>query len=393
MTLNSNQRLSDGLSSIRFLGALAMLCIHVVIFLMIFGFKTPNGGDFLDSKFPLLGFYDVAFNNVFNVGERVIKLFFILSGFLLSYPFFQDKEPSTTVKIKRYFKNRAARILPLYFFMIVVWFFILPNLSFFSPHQNLVADYTHFYSKLLAYVLLSPHTIELLAQNIPYAQVAWSVGVECWFYILLPLFFILPYKRSLVLGFGINLLYVLILTLHELEKTDSSFLQIINKEDMRLFLHRLSIVDFSTGIVFAWLAVKHQPFVKKFFSALPIQLFAYAGALYLLFIYNSGLVSFLLMSVFLGSIIVKIASSPKNSFPLNSKLLVKAGDYAYSIYLWHPILIYINMAVAERFFNIHVVTMPIFLLLLLGSISSTIIVAKISYTFIEKPFLIKFRQS
>lgn len=388
MTLASN-RLGNGLSSVRFIGAVAMVCIHVVIFLMLFGFKTPGGLSFLDGGFTILGCYNIKYSIVFNIGERIIKLFFVLSGFLLSYQFFQNAEVVTITRVKDYFKNRAKRILPLYLFMILIWFFILPWLSFFKPHQYLVGNYNHFFGKLLCYLLLSPHVIDLYTENLPYAQVAWSVGVECWFYIILPLFFLLPKKNAYAFSIGINLLYLLLLVIQNLGYFDALLPGSTNADSQKLFFQRLSIFDFSIGAFCAWLVVKHKLFAKKILFNKATQLFSFICAILLIFVYNTNFYSLIALSALLGVIIMNVASNEQVYFPLKRKWIVKGGDYAYSIYLWHPIAIYINMAVAERYFHIQVVSASLFFLLLLGSIFSTIFVATLSYRFIEKPFLKK----
>ncbi|MFN8315383.1 MAG: acyltransferase [Chitinophagales bacterium] len=388
MNLASN-RLGDGLSSIRFYGAISMLCIHVVIFLMLFGFKTPSGLSFVDGSFTILGFYNMKYSIVFSMGERIIKLFFVLSGFLLSYQFFQNTESLTIIKVKHYFTNRAKRILPLYFFMILIWFFILPRLSFFTPHQELVANYNHYFEKLLCYFLLSPHAIDLFTENLPYAQVAWSVGVECWFYIVLPLFFLLPNKTACAFSIGINVVYVLFMVLQNLGYLDIVLLGSTNAESQKFFIQRLSVFDFSIGALCAWLVVKHKSFTINFLFNKPVQLFSFISAILLIFVCNTNIYSLIGLSALLGVIIMNVASNEQVYFPLKRKWIVKGGDYAYSIYLWHPIAIYINMAVAERYFHVQVVSVFIFFLLLLGSIFSTIFVATISYRFIEKPFLKK----
>jgi peptidoglycan/LPS O-acetylase OafA/YrhL len=155
----------------------------------------PAEGGFVDRTFPTLNAVRAAgalmvvlTHSAFNTGKindgwvgaalaRLdfgVTLFFILSGFLLSRPWFVAaalgrREPST----RHYLWKRALRILPLYWVVVVVALLIDP--------QNDDATWQDWVSQLTFTQLYRP---ELLGSSLTQM---WSLCTEVAFYLVLPL--------------------------------------------------------------------------------------------------------------------------------------------------------------------------------------------------------------
>lgn len=124
-------------------------------------------GDYHDSLPPVLGTFMLN-------GWVGVDLFFILSGFLISRPFFSDR----LFEWKPYLTRRALRILPAYLFvLLVVTSGVIPFYAF--NHENL--GWRTLYHLLFLQ--------DYLPSDIVIAF--WSLGVEEKFYLLAPL--LLPF--------------------------------------------------------------------------------------------------------------------------------------------------------------------------------------------------------
>lgn len=112
-------------------------------------------------------------------GWMGVPLFFVLSGFLISFPFFRqrEKDPQSWY-VKGYFRRRAAKIIPPYYLSIViiaVYFFVrFSNPTYLTTGLQWAFGLSNF---------IRP------AVGIPAPW--WSLLIEIHFYILLPLLFLL----------------------------------------------------------------------------------------------------------------------------------------------------------------------------------------------------------
>ncbi len=110
-------------------------------------------------------------------GNTGVTLFFVISGYMLSFPFFSTNAPS----IKQFYWNRIFRIMPLYGLIVIVWSLHLQNCW-----QGIRA--------LLFYDLR-------INQLWPFGVVWWSLGVEVQYYALLPfVMYVFCRKRNYVLA-------------------------------------------------------------------------------------------------------------------------------------------------------------------------------------------------
>lgn len=116
----------------------------------------------------------------FHIG---VALFFVLSGFLITYRYY----PFQNQPLKSFFLNRFARIYPLFFVLTIISWFFQPEAFGFSK-----------LSLVLNLLLLKGFFKEFLLSGIPQA---WSLSVEETFYILAPFLFFLVQKDKRFLVF------------------------------------------------------------------------------------------------------------------------------------------------------------------------------------------------
>jgi len=122
-------------------------------------------------------------------GEVGVSMFFVLSGCLLSMPFwrsFIERQPNPD--LRTYARNRAARIIPGYYLLLVlttVLGSILTSTSINWPRLGSSLIFINNFN----YKTFFPNEV-----NTP----LWSIGLEVWCYILLPLvlYWILKFVKS-----------------------------------------------------------------------------------------------------------------------------------------------------------------------------------------------------
>lgn len=121
---------------------------------------------------------------VHQLGHKGLSLFFVLSGFLISYLLLEELNQTSDIKLKKFYIRRILRIWPLYYLVVSVSFVILPHLLTFEPwNDRFVSQY---YIQLLFYFFMLPNFIYSIGGPIPFVSVLWSIGVEEQFYLSWP---------------------------------------------------------------------------------------------------------------------------------------------------------------------------------------------------------------
>lgn len=115
----------------------------------------------------------------FHIG---VSIFFVLSGFLITYRYGQSAP--TLPWLKRYFKNRVARVYPMYFLITT-----LSAIAFaISGREGLTPWFTYFMNITFLRGFFDDLKFTLVGQG-------WSLTVEECFYFLAPLLF-LAFRKS-----------------------------------------------------------------------------------------------------------------------------------------------------------------------------------------------------
>ncbi|GAB2831391.1 acyltransferase [Ferruginibacter profundus] len=127
-------------------------------------------------------FLHLSFKIGFNISIDVMALFFVLSGFLIFYIYYENAAVKKW-QLQQYFVNRFARIYPVYFLLVTVAIVLRHD---FQP-LFLFKNYT------LTHALFN-HFSDIAIQP------SWSITVEECFYFLAPLFMYLVTRFSFFLA-------------------------------------------------------------------------------------------------------------------------------------------------------------------------------------------------
>jgi peptidoglycan/LPS O-acetylase OafA/YrhL len=297
-------------------------------------------------------------NRIFN-GGRAVDAFFIISGYLIIKSY--QRSSST----KEYFIKRIKRIYPAYLTII-----LLCALSGFLVSSYTIADYFGS-AGLYKYILANLVFLNFIHPTLPgvfennFFHVVngslWSLKVEVGFYILLPL---IVYLRSKI---KFPILYGLLFLLSAGYFFTMMHLYHTTRQDIFLFFSRQIPGELFFFIIGATVAeidgrLEFRKWIKRLGIPAVIALFLPLGIV-------GGAIAQALAIFFFAFTV------PPLHYPF------KREDLSYGIYIYHfPV---IQVLIHYGWFN----WSPF--LGLAASLLITIILAALSWIFIEKPFILK----
>jgi peptidoglycan/LPS O-acetylase OafA/YrhL len=112
-------------------------------------------------------------------GFAGVELFFVLSGFLIGtilLKIYNQTDAFDMLKVKTFWIRRWFRTLPNYYLML----FVYAVLFYGAHHINILS-----HIKYLAYVVFLQNAVTYQPND--FFQIAWSLSIEEWFYLLFPL--------------------------------------------------------------------------------------------------------------------------------------------------------------------------------------------------------------
>jgi peptidoglycan/LPS O-acetylase OafA/YrhL len=247
-------------------------------------------------------------------GAHGVDLFFVISGFVLSYPSLLSWRDcgSTAFSASRFFANRVLRIFPPYWFafaVILLTTIALTRLGFQAPWPTIKVPSVAYG---LQQLVLWSHGNELCGSF-------WTLAVEFRWYLAFPLLLWL-WTRSKIAFAGVGLASLL-------------FYHFINRE----YMDFATLPAFMLGIVAAHWALKRSP--GGVWAALLFILSVVAAVRF-----EPGHLEYALQNQILWQVacFFFVVAACTNSWlrrALSNRFLVLVGTASYSIYLFHdPIM-------------------------------------------------------
>ena len=172
-----------------------------------------------------------SYGHIFVGGRLAVQLFYIISGFLISYILI---EAETYNSVRKFYWNRILRLFPAYYFISVLTFFVfliqlsyLDQVDFFETFNQL---------NLMGKIYLILSNIFIIGQDFAFfmgadagnlifksnyfnsepviyegliSQITWTISLELTFYLIAP--FILKDKKFLILILLLSILLRIIL--------------------------------------------------------------------------------------------------------------------------------------------------------------------------------------
>ncbi len=369
--LNSDRIYFPSLNGLRFIAALLVIIHHVEQIKAIYG--LPNR-------------YAMGFVQI--IGELGVVLFFVLSGFLITYLLLEEENRTGAISIRNFYARRILRIWPLYFLIVALALLVLPNIPMFIlPGYDRAEIYSNLPGKIFLYIFFLPNLVSPLFGIVPYASLTWSIGTEEQFYLTWPLVLKTIKKHRLALMFLIILGYLF--SARALYSSRTDFLPF--KYEINAFWTTFNIDSMAIGGFFAMLLHAKNPLLKFFqnkylfyFALALTSIMLYRGVYFPVLTVNDLRFEFLykeFYSLWFGIIILNFASNRDIGVSLESKPFHYLGKISYGLYMYHPIAIVISLNLLLW------INQAADLLLYPLSVGITILIAGTSYRYYESFFL------
>ncbi len=329
------------------------------------------------------GFYTTPFTqwlrDFSKTGVLGVNFFFVLSGFLIIYLLFSERERTGRNNILKFYVRRTLRIWPLYFGIVLLSFYTVPLLFSFlgkSYHEP-----AHVYSYLFFFA-----NFEMIKGIVPYSPmlaVLWSIAIEEQFYLFCPVLFKIFYKK-------IQWVFILLIIF------SIGFRAAYIHNEKIIYLHTFSILsDFAIGGLIAYLSFyRNKPFHALASLSKQWIIIIYLFIIAILCGYNlffQSPLSVIFERSILGALFVFIIF--EQTFCINSffkagniKLFSWLGKISYGLYCFHPLAIKISKDILLHF-NFLYQPLQYMVVLPALALALTIIIAGLSYNYYEKWFL------
>jgi peptidoglycan/LPS O-acetylase OafA/YrhL len=309
-----------------------------------------------------------------------VPLFFVLSGFLISYLILEEKKRFGTFSIKNFYIRRFLRIWPLYYAVIIFGFVIFPWLRSLLHLPGYIENANPWmYAAFLG-------NFDQIKNGLPYGAglgVTWSLSVEEQFYIFWPALLLFFSKKMPQYILAISVIIISMLCKWIFWWDDSNTLVCMG------YLGLGALLSFAVQYNFNGLK-KIQSIPKIGLAGIyllgicilyihPYLYFAYTYPFFIL-----------LIGLFFVFVVYDQAFNPHSFFKLKKiPWFEKLGKYTYGFYLIHTIS---NFVVYNLFqlTGLNGKEDGIWQFLILRPLSSlllTIVLGMLSYRFFEKPFL------
>jgi peptidoglycan/LPS O-acetylase OafA/YrhL len=360
----------NGLNELRSIAAFAVVFHHVELF------KSRE-------KFGSL-FETDARTFIQGLGKNGVYLFFVLSGFLITYLMLAELKKKDTIAVGFFYVRRFLRIWPLYYLIVVMSFFALPFLleqfpGFFGGNYyalKIAELKENFGATLILFLLFLPNLALVLYSPVAGAAQAWSVGVEEQFYLIWPLL-LKVFKRHIIL------ILIAILVGKPLSVEAMEYLGLNGRAGFNViyeFLVSFKIELMALGGIGAWLMMKGTlnsilTRINKIHAA--VLWIILAVALFYNFHYLIMALLFLALILFNINDTSRLISNRRLSF---------LGEISYGIYMYHPLMMYLGFC-ASRYILGNESSVLFSSVFYIFTVFATIAISHLSFRFFESRFL------
>lgn len=339
-----------GLNALRFYAAFSVMIVHI-------------GTNFAELRksaviYPLL-------NTLAIDAQSAVNLFFVLSGFLITYLLLDEQARTGALSIRNFYVRRILRIWPLYYLIAFVGFVVLPlALGTAEP----------FYPITARGIVLVPLFLANFAGPMGALGHLWSISLEEQFYLIWP-WVARDQQRLVKVAVGVIVVKLAILPVIDALGVDS----------VSLLYTGMRFECMAIGALFAYVYFTRHPALRLIYSRL-----AQAAALLVLgfiIVQDVPLTTPIIMitSLAFAVLIVNVATNPRSWVKLNYRWMNSLGQISYGIYMYHFPLLYAVLFMLMRAGVPEDDSYRAFLYTV--TVSGTLLLSFASYRWFESPLL------
>ena len=300
-------------------------------------------------------------------GHTAVALFMVLSGFIFTYGLQGEK-----IIYHRFIFNRILRIYPLFLLVLFIGLAAYPQNFTFVVFLQTIFGFAN-----------APGRLSLGS----FSSMFWTISIEWQFYLIFPFIYAFAQKKGASYLWGLLLLFISFRTL--------SWLEGATMKELTYWTIAGRIDQFLIGMILGLSYNRFKESKHLLKLSFPLVLMALGGLLYF-FHFSGGLAAEhgwkVIWPTLEGGIwaLFILTYAPVSAYvgPYFSKRLAQLGTISFSLYLLHFTIIKMVIR-TELFLGIDFFD-PVFVALLTTLfvvLPITILLAFLTYNFIEKPFL------
>jgi peptidoglycan/LPS O-acetylase OafA/YrhL len=322
MSLNPNpsKLYFKNLNGFRFFAAALVILSHIELF------KKRAG---------LANLWDTPF--FFEAGSAGVDFFFVLSGFLITSLLLKEMDETGKVDLKKFYLRRVLRIWPLYYLVLLLCYFVIPEIQIFYFEGYSEGIFENFWEKFWLSIFFFPNAALYVLKDIPYAAPLWSVGVEEQFYLFWPIILrFFPKNAKTYLGFIILFIALKggLVVFNKMQVIEPDSYEKIKDLVVATRMECMGI-----GGLGAWLIFTKSKSGRILSSNVLIVVSLITIPFIFLFANSLFELHHILFSVCFLVIILNSATNPKTFLNLESKFYLTMGNISYGLYLWHMLIV------------------------------------------------------
>lgn len=347
-----------GLNGIRAIAALIVIFFHVNSTMWFYG-STPVH----------------YFETRDEMSRHAVVLFFVLSGYLITYLLIKEKEKFGTISVRKFYVRRILRIWPLFYSALFLAALVIPFNTF---GKTIVFNL----QSIGLYALFIPNLALMSGFNLPTISPLWSIGVEEQFYAAWPLF--LKNIRNIFL-FLIIFIFTSLAIKIILVSTGNIW------SPFSINFNFFSYDTMAIGGIAAWLyANNHSALKILYHPALQIIAWLFFAASCVLGPFNFHyIINKEIYSLAFAIIILNVSTNPVALIKLKGKTIDFLGRISYGMYVLHPFIILLT-AIPLKYIIPAIHSKPLQLLFINAVVMPiNILVAWVSFRYFESKFLKK----
>ncbi len=364
---------SAGLTGVRGLAVMMVLSFH------LFALAGPRLLSFN------LGNWQITYHWLITCGWMGANVFFVLSGFLLAIPFARNIEGAgAEVLVKQYLIRRIRRVVPAYWFQIIVLAVILFFTAKFPDWLTIILHFTFMQNISDAYAF------EL-------NRVYWTLPTEFGYYLLLPVFaalatFFSNHKRAAWLLLSVSMIAFAVA--YRVAAYTAVADATIDKKVFALLQLPGLIDHFAIGMLLAWVYVRHAAAISSGLAD-GVMLTGLLGIVSMMALldhvyadyWNGHILIFIgytITACVIGMLVLGVAMGGRLSRALFANpIMLALGIVSYSLYLWHLPIQFWTLKLLDQY----AITGDRLWWLVAISIPLSLLAAILSYYWIERPFM------
>lgn len=305
----------------------------------------------------------------------------MLSGFLITFLLLKEKEFFGKINFKNFYIRRILRIWPLYYFIVILSLFILPNFSILYINESFFEFQNNIETiKIITlFIFILPNVLYLI-KPIAFAAQTWSIGVEEQFYLIWP-FIVNRFKKYKLVFISVILFYWLFYWFLSLNLLDK--LPYINL--FKNFYELFKIDVLSIGALGAVLYNEKSKVCDLVNSTLVFFISIFALIIMYFYLPNEIEIFRIIYAILFLIIILNLILNEKLENLFENKWFNHLGKISYGIYMYHQILIVLTINLVLKYFkNIGLIENVI---IYTFSIILTLLISHLSYSYFETPLL------